>query len=59
MLPKDPYILLSYVNTKLRDVFSNLSVFCEEEGILQEELQNQLFAIGYVYSDQTNQFQRK
>ncbi|MBQ7464926.1 MAG: DUF4250 family protein, partial [Oscillospiraceae bacterium] len=24
MLPKDPYILLSYVNTKLRDEFADL-----------------------------------
>ena len=33
MLPKDPVILLSYVNTKLRDNYSSLQEFCEEEGV--------------------------
>ena len=31
-LPKDPYILLSYVNMKLRDRYLSLTEFCEEEG---------------------------
>ena len=28
MLPKDPAILLSFVNTKLRDEFSSLAELC-------------------------------
>lgn len=28
MLPQDPYILLSYVNTKLRDEYASLSALC-------------------------------
>ena len=29
MLPQDPYILLSVINTKLRDAYSSLSALCE------------------------------
>ena len=29
MLPQDPYILLSVINTKLRDGYSSLSALCE------------------------------
>lgn len=28
MLPQDPYILLSFVNTKLRDEYESLESFC-------------------------------
>ncbi len=31
MLPKDPVILLSYVNTRLRDGCTSLEDFCLEE----------------------------
>ena len=58
MLPKDYYILLSYVNTKLRDFFSDLTSFCEDEGISCDELIERLRAIGYDYQEQNNQFQK-
>ena len=28
-LPKDPMLLLSVINTKLRDYYSNLDLLCE------------------------------
>ena len=31
MLPRDPIILLSYVNTKLRDRDPDLAAFCRHE----------------------------
>ncbi|MDE6238432.1 MAG: DUF4250 domain-containing protein, partial [Muribaculaceae bacterium] len=31
-LPQDPFILLSYVNTKLRDDYSSLDSMCEDLG---------------------------
>ena len=34
-LPRDPFILLSYVNTKLRDDYGNLDEFCAAEGVDQ------------------------
>ena len=33
ILPSDDYILLSLVNTKLRDEYSSPESLCEEEGV--------------------------
>ena len=41
-LPKDPIILLSYVNTKLRDYYSTLGDFCVSEDIDENELKESL-----------------
>ena len=55
-LPKDPYILLSFVNTQLRDRFVSLDAFCEEYEVSCEELAGQLQAIDYQYDPGRNQF---
>lgn len=55
-LPKDPIILLSYVNTKLRDEFSSLDDFCQWCNIDKEDLCNQLENINYHYDEATNCF---
>ena len=56
MLPKDPVILLSVVNTKLRDFYSDLDQLCEDLGVDREELCGKLAGIGYEYSPESNQF---
>lgn len=56
MLPQDPYILLSYVNTKLRDEFSSLDSLCEGLDTVRAELVEKLGAVGYVYDSESNQF---
>lgn len=56
MVPKDPVMLLSYVNTKLRDFYSNMEKFCEEENIEREELEGKLKEIDYMYDKELNQF---
>lgn len=56
MLPKDPVILLSVVNTKLRDLYKNLDELCEDLQVDKNEIISQIRAIGYEYSEQTNQF---
>ena len=38
MLPTDPMILLSYVNTQLRDFYPDLTSFCKDNGLDQEEI---------------------
>ena len=38
MLPKDPIILLSVVNTRLRDLYSNLQELCAAEDADPEEV---------------------
>ncbi len=55
-LPNDPAILLSVVNTRLRDRFDGLDALCEEAGIAQDELCARLERLGYRYDRQSNQF---
>ena len=51
MLPQDPVILLSVVNTKLRDRYDSLEALCEDMDADQEQLVQTLGAIGYVYHE--------
>ena len=53
---KDPYMLLSVVNMKLRDEASSLEELCKTYDKDQEELVIQLSNIGYVYDKEHNQF---
>ncbi|MCI9212591.1 MAG: DUF4250 domain-containing protein [Ruminococcus sp.] len=55
-LPKDPVILLSVINTRLRDYYSSLDELCRETGIHKEELTDALGRIDYEYSEEQNQF---
>lgn len=56
MLPKDPVMLLSFVNTQLRDNYSTLEEFCSVYNVSKEELTETLKAIDYEYEAGQNQF---
>ena len=56
MIPKDPVMLLSYMNTQLRDFYSSLDAFCEDKNADRKELEEKLAAIDYVYDPAANQF---
>jgi hypothetical protein len=56
MIPNDPVMLLSYVNTQLRDYYSSLDALCEDKGIRKEELVEKMKSIEYVYEVDQNQF---
>lgn len=56
MLPKDPMILASYVNTKLRDEYDSLDAFCEDWDLDRAELERRLAAVGFVYREEQNRF---
>jgi hypothetical protein len=59
MLPQDPEMLLSIINTKLRDEYSSfedLIVSLDEDRVAIESILNQE---GYFYDSQSNQFKRK
>lgn len=58
-LPKDPYILLSYINTKLRNNFKSLDDLCEGLSVEKDELSSTLASIGYIYDQGKNQFTTK
>lgn len=55
-LPNDKFLLLSFVNTKLRDNFTSLSAFCEEFNVTPEEVEEKLKSIGYTYDKALNKF---
>ena len=55
-LPKDPMLLLSVVNTKLRDFYPSLDALCEEMGADKDALVNKLKEIDYEYDETGNQF---
>lgn len=52
----DPFMLLSIVNMKLRDFYSNLDDYCEDIGIDKELLKERLLTVGYKYEEETNSF---
>lgn len=56
-LPKDPVLLLSVVNTKLRDYYTTLDALCEDMGADREEIMSRLKEIGYEYDRDRNQFE--
>ena len=56
MIPKDPVMLLSYVNTQLRDFYKSLEAFCEDKNLDREELVEKMKSIDYEYDPSTNQF---
>ena len=51
-LPRDPVMLLSVVNTKLRDYYSTLDVLCEDMQVDKQELIGKLEMIDYTGSNQ-------
>ena len=55
-LPKDPVMLLSVVNTNLRDFYSNLDEFCKAKDADKQEIIEKLKMIEYTYDEEKNQF---
>lgn len=56
MIPKDPTMLLSYVNLKLRDFYGSLQDFCDDMDISESEITEKLASIDYHYDKEKNQF---
>lgn len=55
-LPNEPIILLSFVNTKLRDNYSSLDQMCEDMDINKSELLEKLASVNYEYDSSLNKF---
>lgn len=56
MLPKDPFMLLSVINMKLRDEYPSLDELCKSLGIDETELRKTLKDAGFEYNPETNSF---
>lgn len=55
-LPKDPMMLLSFVNTRMRDENINLTELCEQFGTDREAVEGTLKQIGYYYDEELKKF---
>jgi hypothetical protein len=56
MAPKDPVMLLSFVNMRLRDEYENLDELCAALDLDKTEITEKLAAIDYHYDTESNQF---
>ena len=56
MLPKDPVMLLSFVNLKLRDFYDSLDAMCDDMDVDKQEIINKLELTDYHYDTEKNQF---
>ena len=55
-LPQDPFLLLSWVNTKLRDEYPSLQQLADDLGIDATVLEAKLHDAGFDYMQSINQF---
>lgn len=55
-IPKDPMMLVSYVNTQLRDFYPSVEEMCQALDLDQSQLEEKLAAVDYHYSLEKNQF---
>lgn len=56
---KEPNILLSYINTKLRDFYKSIDDLCEDLDLSKDEIDQILISIGYIYDESSNQYKLK
>lgn len=56
MIPRDPQILCSFINTKLRDDKVDLDTLCKDLNIDKNDLIKKLTSIEYVYNKEENRF---
>ncbi|MGN0298084.1 MAG: DUF4250 domain-containing protein [Lachnospiraceae bacterium] len=56
MIPEEPSILLSYVNTLLRDFYPTLDEFCDAMDCSKEDIIEKLKSIDYEYEPDLNKF---
>ncbi len=59
MLPKEPSMLLSMINMKLRDRYPSFKELCDDLDESESEISDILDKAGYRYDEATNQFKGK
>jgi len=55
-IPQDPVILLSFINTNLRDYYNSLTDLCKSLNLNEQDLVDKLKSINYEYNPINNQF---
>lgn len=56
LIPSDPIILLSFINTRLRDQYNSLDDLCDDLNIDRTEIEDKLRLAGFEYNPDQNQF---
>lgn len=56
ILPKDPVMLMSFINMKLRDEYRSLEDFCASYGLDESQLKSQMEASGFDWMPGIRQF---
>ena len=54
--PKDPAMLLSYVNTQLRDFYPSMEELCKAMDADKKEIDEKLAMIDYEYDTVSNRY---
>ena len=57
-IPKDSIMLMSFLNTQLRDNYSSLTELVKSYGVDEGEITQKLSSVGYSYDPEKNQFVR-
>lgn len=55
-IPQDPVLCVSFLNTQLRNHFSNFDDLCDDFEVDREELEGRMAKAGYFYKQEINQF---
>lgn len=55
-LPNDPFMLMSFINMKLRDFYPSLEALCKDMDVNEEEIVKKLGEAGFEYNRDSNKF---
>lgn len=55
-MPKDPMMLFSTINMKLRDQYDSLDSLCQDMDIDRRDIESRLAAAGFEYNREQNKF---
>lgn len=55
-LPKDPMMLFSVINMKLRDAYPSLDALCDDLHVSKKDIIDRLKAVGFEYNPAQNKF---
>ena len=55
-MPKDPMMLMSFINMKLRDFYPTLDALCDDMDVDRQELENKMSEAGLEYNAAANKF---
>ncbi len=56
MLPRDPMILMSFINLKLRDYYASLKELCDDLDVPVEDVVGPLTKAGFTYDEERRRF---